>query len=303
MVPFAIKNTFVHIEADEEGGEEEGSLNASKARPPCKTAPGDVLHGSFHLRREDEEDAVQSTSSPSPVWKQRLPRLMRRLMSKNATLPAALSQAAVKEPLGGSLASESLAGDTAIEGAPEVAPELRAPRPGSSGQCKTKSIAQAAETELNPTLTTAPTAATPPTRSMAAVPGSDQHHNSKSNSVATSAIAIAAAATAVAPIAGAAVLSSLGAEGHRTGRCIPCLMQVRWQAGRCPEPCRFGADCGRCHELHTEEELQRIQAKMRREKKRHGVAGAALLSAAYAQGKAAPIGAGASRMAGRSVVS
>eukprot|EP00932_Pfiesteria_piscicida_P002788 SRR837773.12710.p3 GENE.SRR837773.12710~~SRR837773.12710.p3 ORF type:complete len:145 (-),score=45.02 SRR837773.12710:32-421(-) len=90
-------------------------------------------------------------------------------------------------------------------------------------------------------------------------------------------------------------LASLGAEGHANGQCIPCLMQVRWRAGRCKEPCRFGNLCGRCHEPHTEEELQRVQARMRKEKKKNGAVGAALLSAAYATGRAAPIGAGATR--------
>lgn len=90
-------------------------------------------------------------------------------------------------------------------------------------------------------------------------------------------------------------LASLGSEGHASGQCIPCLMQVRWQAGKCAEPCRFGALCGRCHEPHTEEELQRIQAKMRKLKKKGGAAGAALLSAAYARGTAAPVGKGAGK--------
>jgi len=88
-------------------------------------------------------------------------------------------------------------------------------------------------------------------------------------------------------------MASLGSEGHCTGQCIPCLMQVRWQAGRCAEPCRFGVECGRCHEAHTEEELQKIQAKMRKQKKKHGERAAALLSSAYANGNVAPVGAGA----------
>jgi hypothetical protein len=88
-------------------------------------------------------------------------------------------------------------------------------------------------------------------------------------------------------------MASLGSEGHCTGQCIPCLMQVRWQAGRCAEPCKFGVECGRCHEAHTEEELQKIQAKMRKQKKKHGERAAALLSSAYANGNVAPVGAGA----------
>merc|ERR1719356_261439 len=79
-------------------------------------------------------------------------------------------------------------------------------------------------------------------------------------------------------------MPSLGSEGHCTGQCIPCLMQVRWQAGRLREPCKFGALCGRCHEAHTEEELQKMQAKMRKQKRRHGAGAAALLSSAYANG-------------------
>mmetsp|Transcript_174522 Transcript_174522/g.559515 ORF Transcript_174522/g.559515 Transcript_174522/m.559515 type:complete len:315 (-) Transcript_174522:32-976(-) len=106
----------------------------------------------------------------------------------------------------------------------------------------------------------------------------------------------AAAAAALAcqqqPGAGAA---SLGSEGHESGNCIPCLMEVRWRAGKCAEPCRFGQLCGRCHEAHTEEELQKVQARMRKEKKKHGAAGAALLSAAFVHGRAAPIGAGVVR--------
>jgi len=87
--------------------------------------------------------------------------------------------------------------------------------------------------------------------------------------------------------------ASLGSEGHCAGQCIPCLMQVRWQAGKCVEPCKFGALCGRCHEAHTEEELQKIQARMRKQKKKHGQQAAAMLSSAYARGKVAPVGAGA----------
>jgi len=90
-----------------------------------------------------------------------------------------------------------------------------------------------------------------------------------------------------------ACMPSLGSEGHCAGQCIPCLMQVRWQAGRCAEPCKFGALCGRCHEAHTEEELQRIQARMRKQKKKHGEQAAALLSSAYANGNVAPVGTGA----------
>merc|ERR1719373_1495076 len=90
-------------------------------------------------------------------------------------------------------------------------------------------------------------------------------------------------------------MPSLGSEGHCAGQCIPCLMQVRWQAGKCAEPCRFGALCGRCHEPHTEEELQKIQAKMRKQKRKGGAAGAALLSAASARGTAAPVGKGAGK--------
>lgn len=88
-------------------------------------------------------------------------------------------------------------------------------------------------------------------------------------------------------------MPSLGSEGHCTGQCIPCLMQVRWQAGKCAEPCKFGALCGRCHEPHTEEELQKIQAKMRKQKRRHGERAVALLSSAFARGNVAPVGAGA----------
>mmetsp|Transcript_64235 Transcript_64235/g.139593 ORF Transcript_64235/g.139593 Transcript_64235/m.139593 type:complete len:210 (+) Transcript_64235:132-761(+) len=205
MVAFAIKNTFVHVEDDDEGQEQ----------PPCKTAPGDVLHGSFHLRIEQDAHASDSDEAVG-AWGKRFPRLMRRL-----------------------------------------AP--RAAHPMEAHCCKDDAIESSSEGSSDDSLSS---------------------HSGQSH---------AAAATTA--------LASIGAEGHRTGQCIPCLMQVRWMAGKCREPCRFGCDCGRCHEPHTEEELQKIQAKMRREKKRHGAAAAALLSAAYAQGKAAPVGAGASRMA------
>mmetsp|Transcript_53736 Transcript_53736/g.155026 ORF Transcript_53736/g.155026 Transcript_53736/m.155026 type:complete len:294 (+) Transcript_53736:61-942(+) len=98
-----------------------------------------------------------------------------------------------------------------------------------------------------------------------------------------------------APAAAARCCASLGSEGHRDGRCIPCLMQVRWGAGKLSEPCRFGELCGRCHEAHTEEELQRVQAAMRKLKRRGGAAGAAALSAAYVSGAAAPVGGGAGK--------
>mmetsp|Transcript_53734 Transcript_53734/g.155016 ORF Transcript_53734/g.155016 Transcript_53734/m.155016 type:complete len:291 (+) Transcript_53734:59-931(+) len=97
------------------------------------------------------------------------------------------------------------------------------------------------------------------------------------------------------PAAAARCCASLGSEGHRDGRCIPCLMQVRWGAGKLSEPCRFGELCGRCHEAHTEEELQRVQAAMRKLKRRGGAAGAAALSAAYVSGAAAPVGGGAGK--------
>jgi len=88
---------------------------------------------------------------------------------------------------------------------------------------------------------------------------------------------------------------SVGSSGHSIGQCIPCLMEVRYQAGKCPEPCRYELLCGRCHEAHTEEELQKIQAKMRKLKKKGGAPSAALLSAAYAAGQAAPVGGGAGK--------
>lgn len=104
------------------------------------------------------------------------------------------------------------------------------------------------------------------------------------------------ASIALPPPAPQRCCASLGSEGHAHGQCIPCLMQVRWQAGRCAEPCRFAELCGRCHEAHTEEELHRVQAAMRRLKRRGGAAGAAALSAAYVHGTAAPVGAGAGRV-------
>lgn len=65
-------------------------------------------------------------------------------------------------------------------------------------------------------------------------------------------------------------LANLGARVHTEGRCVPCLMQCRYTAGRCKEPCRFGLLCNRCHENHSEEELQKIQAQMRRLRKHKG---------------------------------
>lgn len=65
-------------------------------------------------------------------------------------------------------------------------------------------------------------------------------------------------------------LKNLGAQLHVRGRCVPCLMQCRWTAGRCQEPCRFGLLCNRCHEPHAEEELQRVQVQMRRLRKHSG---------------------------------
>lgn len=91
----------------------------------------------------------------------------------------------------------------------------------------------------------------------------------------------------------AAACASLGSEGHAEGQCIPCLMQVRWLAGKNSAPCRFGELCGRCHEAHTEEELHRVQAMMRKLKRRAGAESVAVLSAAARRGAAAPIGAGA----------
>eukprot|EP00445_Apocalathium_hangoei_P078652 CAMPEP_0204196140 /NCGR_PEP_ID=MMETSP0361-20130328/63612_1 /ASSEMBLY_ACC=CAM_ASM_000343 /TAXON_ID=268821 /ORGANISM="Scrippsiella Hangoei, Strain SHTV-5" /LENGTH=148 /DNA_ID=CAMNT_0051157849 /DNA_START=69 /DNA_END=515 /DNA_ORIENTATION=+ len=111
--------------------------------------------------------------------------------------------------------------------------------------------------------------------------------------------AAAAAAAAEAAVAEAAVqlsdiltcqkagLASVGAEGHDVCECVPCLMQVRWQAGRGAEPCKFGHLCGRCHEAHSEEELQKIQAKMRKQKKKHGRTGPSLFAAAFGHGRAA----------------
>lgn len=62
-------------------------------------------------------------------------------------------------------------------------------------------------------------------------------------------------------------LANLGARMHALGRCVPCLMQCRFVGGRCKEPCRFGLLCNRCHEPHSEEELQKIQTQMRRLRK------------------------------------
>lgn len=64
--------------------------------------------------------------------------------------------------------------------------------------------------------------------------------------------------------------ANLGARVHALGRCVPCLMQCRFTSGRCKEPCRFGLLCNRCHEPHSEEELQKIQAQMRRLRKHKG---------------------------------
>mmetsp|Transcript_3837 Transcript_3837/g.8993 ORF Transcript_3837/g.8993 Transcript_3837/m.8993 type:complete len:220 (-) Transcript_3837:345-1004(-) len=210
MVTFAIKNTFVHVE---ESGDEENCAGLANGvqQPPCKTAPGDVLPGSFHVRKEQE---VSSTRA----WAKRLPRLMHHHRSAGSSdHDSEREQQAVEQAVD----------QCCCEGAGSQSSSLSSPTP------------------------------------------SDQARSA---------------------------LSSIGAEGHRIGQCIPCLMQVRWMVGKCREPCRFGSNCGRCHEPHTEEELQKIQAKMRREKKRHGAAAAALLSAAFAQGKAAPIGSGASQM-------
>mmetsp|Transcript_57652 Transcript_57652/g.122630 ORF Transcript_57652/g.122630 Transcript_57652/m.122630 type:complete len:225 (+) Transcript_57652:110-784(+) len=219
MVTFAIKNTFVHVEAwdDEEGDSSSNNTKSNNntneggcciaSQPPCKSAPGDVLHGSFRLRRDEEPEELSPIAGAA--WTQRLPRLMRRLAPKLGRHLAAAD-------------GEADAGNRKVGLAPGSPPQVTEQ---TCCECTT--------------------------------------------------------------------LSSIGAEGHRIGQCIPCLMQVRWMAGKCAEPCRFGSQCGRCHESHTEEELQKIQAKMRREKKRHGAAAAALLSAAFVQGKAAPIGSGA----------
>merc|ERR1719436_1575609 len=85
--------------------------------------------------------------------------------------------------------------------------------------------------------------------------------------------------------------ASIGSEGHCSGQCIPCLMQVKYQAGKCAAPCKFGAQCGRCHEEHTKEDLQKVQAKMRQQKKKHGAQAAALMSSAFASSNVAPVGA------------
>lgn len=69
-------------------------------------------------------------------------------------------------------------------------------------------------------------------------------------------------------------LYNIGAQLHDEGRCVPCLMQCRFVGNRCAEPCRFGLLCNRCHEPHTEEELQKIQAQMRRLRKSKGGGGA-----------------------------
>mmetsp|Transcript_74005 Transcript_74005/g.154297 ORF Transcript_74005/g.154297 Transcript_74005/m.154297 type:complete len:227 (-) Transcript_74005:371-1051(-) len=215
MVTFAIKNTFVHVEAfdDDDNDHHEGEeVTIASRQPPCKSAPGDVLHGSFHLRMQQaHSDEAVHIDVDLAAHGYGLQRLMRRLAAQKANRQVIAKQLA---------SSSDAASDSSASG---------------STSCS-----------------------------------------------------LCAAADAPA---------SIGAEGHRIGQCIPCLMQVRWMAGKCLEPCRFGSQCGRCHEPHTQEDLQKVQAKMRREKKRHGAAGAALLSAAFAKGKAAPIGAGAARMA------
>lgn len=63
-------------------------------------------------------------------------------------------------------------------------------------------------------------------------------------------------------------LASVGAQAHGAGRCVPCLMQVRWNTRRCGAPCRFGILCNRCHEPHTMDELERAQAQMRKQRRR-----------------------------------
>jgi len=63
---------------------------------------------------------------------------------------------------------------------------------------------------------------------------------------------------------------NLGAQLHAQGRCVPCLMQSRWNAGKCKEECKFGLMCNRCHEPHCEEELQRIQNQMKKARKNRG---------------------------------
>jgi len=63
-------------------------------------------------------------------------------------------------------------------------------------------------------------------------------------------------------------LVSLGAQAHRVGRCVPCLMQVRWAERKYGEPCRFGFLCNRCHEPHDMEALERAQAQMRKHRRR-----------------------------------
>jgi hypothetical protein len=60
---------------------------------------------------------------------------------------------------------------------------------------------------------------------------------------------------------------SFGSRGHAQGECWPCVMEHRHNhsdAGDRRTKCKFGALCGRCHELHSRPQLNSAQKRVRR---------------------------------------
>jgi len=257
LTVFPQKNTFIHFE--EPDSLDPLGLDASSS------APGTLLQNSFRLRQQllGEAEALEQPA------KGHRPNFLRRMfgLHKEAAQevpaqaePASPVKIEVKNTFVHFEESSTPAGPP-VSSAPGTSIFLAAPTPAESSQ----------------------SCAVPATTSVAQGPASIIGCGAAEDAVQLGEVAACQQAGT----------ASLGSEGHCAGQCIPCLMQVRWQAGKCVEPCRFGALCGRCHEAHTEEELQKIQARMRKQKKKHGQQAAAMLSSAYTKGNVAPVGAGA----------
>mmetsp|Transcript_109034 Transcript_109034/g.274376 ORF Transcript_109034/g.274376 Transcript_109034/m.274376 type:complete len:271 (+) Transcript_109034:89-901(+) len=251
------KNTFIHFGEPIELG-----------LPPLHSAPGTLLGKSFRTKRIVLEQELAAHEQPT---KEDSPKSFRRIfgaVSQKGEDGRSLADVAVS-PMQVQLKNTLLhVEDPRAPAGPPVFP----------ASDKTGSVQSSAASMLS-------------SGDQAMVAHVAPHHTSAQEPVVAACGGTAQLSDAA--TCQAAGLPSLGSEGHCTGQCIPCLMQVRWQAGKLAAPCRFGALCGRCHEAHTEEQLQKIQAKMRKQKRRHGERAAALLSSAYAKGNVAPKGLGA----------
>jgi len=257
LTVFPQKNTFIHFE--------EPDSPASSGLDANNSAPGTLLQKSFRMRQELPEEAGALEQPANGLRRSILRRMFGLQKEVAAEVPAQAEPASpVKIEVKNTFVhfeEGSMPAVPPVFSAPGTSVFLAALTPAESSQSRTVSVRTG----------------------VAQGPAS---------TFGGSAAEDAAQRSEVAPCQRAGT-ASLGSEGHCTGQCVPCLMQVRWQAGKCVEPCKFGALCGRCHEAHTEQELQKIQARMRKQKKKHGQQAAAMLSSAYVKGKAAPVGAGA----------